>query len=129
MVGSCHMTSASRALRSEGHVITGNPSILILRLKVNSRLHSSFSRLHTSFSLPLIIFSCLYFLWIKAVPPITYLGLNAALPSPQSFQNRFRYTYRQVQLSHVTCQDLSHLINTLANTNGLLVSDLHHLTQ
>ena len=34
---------------------------------------------------------------------------------------------RQVRSSRVTRQDPSHLANTLANTDGLLVSDLHHL--
>ena len=34
---------------------------------------------------------------------------------------------RQVLLSRVICQDPSHLTNTLANINSLLVSDLHYL--
>ena len=106
-----------------------NYSLLIFQSKVNSRLHSSSSRLYISSSfLSFVIFLCLYFLWIKTLPPITYLGFKAFLPNLQSFQNCSRHVHYQVQSFCITHQDFSHLASILANTNKFIISDLCHQT-
>ena len=52
--------------------------------------------------------------------------IHSDLPDPGKKISRCVYIH-QVQLSRVTCQDLSYLASILANTNGLLVLYLHHL--
>lgn len=63
----------------------------------------------------------------QAVSPIFYMGLKAVLSNSLLFSNCSRHVYHQVQLSCVACQDLSHLANTMANINSLLVLDFSHL--
>ena len=74
--------------------------------------------------------------------PSPYPGLKAVQPSRvlirvsrqsnqtlNRFQNCSRRVHYQGRSSCVTRQDPSHLANTLANINGLLVSTLRHQTQ
>ena len=98
---------------------------------IKNELWTLFIILQTSYIIIFLIFYhfLIFILFMNQdYLPIFDLGFKATLPSSQSFQNYSRRIYRQVWSFCVTRQNFSHLANTLAKTNSLLVSDLCHLT-
>ena len=94
---------------------------------MNARLHPPDS-IHYYLFRSLLLLSYLYFLWIRLSFADLVSGAQTIFCQALNCSKTVSDMYiRQVRSSRVTCQDFSHLANTLANTNGLLVSNLCHL--
>ena len=78
-------------------------------IPINGELYTMFILLQTSYIIIFLVpchppMSIRFF--DQSFPANHLSRAQGKLPSPQSFQNHSRRDYRQVQSSHITCQDL-----------------------